>query len=74
MYYVYELRGACNCCTQYNVFGISQCANLRLVKHRLLKKSDTNPFIKQHSQLFKIYIIESNLSYDAAYTLLHLLN
>ena len=74
MYYVYELKGLCSCCIQHNIFGISECGNLRLVKHRLLKKDDTDIFIKNHPKLFKIEIIENNLTFPEAYTLLHLLN
>ena len=74
MYYVYELKGLCSCCAEHNIFGISECANLRLVKHRLLKKDSTDIFIKNHPKLFTIQIVERNLTYPEAFTLLNLLN
>jgi len=72
MFYVYELKTICpGCCEKHpKIFGLTQCNNLRVLKHRLMTSTTTDVFIRKHPKLFVVSRVTRDLPYEDAYTIM----
>ena len=72
MFYVFSVETICPHCREIspNFFGITQCKNLRVVKHRVLKDNNTDLFIRNNPKLYACKRESRNLPYAEAYTIL----
>ena len=71
-FFVWKLETICPCCidTQPKLFGVSQCNNLRVVKHRAVHDRKTPVFIRENPKLFILTRISRDVDYDTAYTIM----
>ena len=70
-FYVWKIETLCECCrlTTPALIGITQCNNLRVVKHRVIKSNQCPVNIRENSRMFKISRISRNVTYDTAVTI-----
>ena len=70
-YFVYKVESICETCrlTQPNLYGISRCQNLRVLKHRMLNDKETFSFIRNNPKMYTIERICDNMPYEDAYTI-----
>ena len=65
------MKSICPCCTTHpEIYGLTKCKNLRVLKFRIMQDSKTNMFVRNNPKLYTIERISHDLPYEDCFTLL----